>query len=565
MIPDSRLQFDLATRRRRVLLALLAGLVAFGAIWALTAPPGPGLDIDSVSYVNASESLVRHGVLRVPAFFDWATPDSTEPLAHFPPGVPTVLAIPRALGVPRLAAARIVQASAALITAGVTLLLVADAAGTFAGVLAVLFIFATPAVLETHLSILSEPIFYALLVLTLASMVRAPDRPLRSGIIAALGSLVRYAGLSLVGAVMLWAFARGTGARDRMRRMAIATLPAIVGYGAWLVRTRYETGGGVRKVGVYGGLGDTMRQGAVTIAAWLAPVLDPGFVRTFIALVVLAMLGALVVGAALRLSRPTTDRGRTAVVPPSRLLAATLLVALVYVTVVVLSRAFADGAIPFDNRILSPLILLLELAAVVAFAVWWRAPHVRAVRVAAAVALLVWWCASLAASWDDVDQMMTNGSGYAEAMWRTSSLVAWARSDTAYCAIFTNHPTALYFHAHRMAHGTPLDQRSDTLRAFVDTLVARGGALIAFDTPSETFAIPPDSVLRSLSLRPTARLADGTVWVPATTMASSPTDSIGAHHAADDGTGASAPSHPTSAPTGDVSGRCRSPARRPAA
>src|SRR6185312_13843028 len=104
MTPDRTASPDSATRWR-VLLALLAGLAAFCLVWLITAPPGPGLDPDSMSYVSASESLVHHGVLRVPAFYDWASPDSTEPLAHFPPGLSTALAIPRILGAPEPTAA----------------------------------------------------------------------------------------------------------------------------------------------------------------------------------------------------------------------------------------------------------------------------------------------------------------------------------------------------------------------------------------------------------------------------------------------------------------------------
>ena len=509
MTPDRTASPDSATRWR-VLPALLAGLAAFCLVWLITAPPGPGLDPDSMSYVSASESLVHHGVLRVPAFYDWASPDSTEPLAHFPPGLPTALAIPRILGAPEPTAARLVEATAAFVTAATVCLMVASASGAAAGALAVLMVFATPAIVGTHLSILSEPLFYALLALTLASMVWRPDHPLLAGIVAAAGSLVRYAGLSLVGAAVLWMFARGGSARDRLRRALVAALPTIVAFGAWLVRTRWETGGGVRDVSVYSGFAATVQQGVDTMASWLAPALDDGPWRSVVALVGLAALIALVAAAARRLARAGDDRARGTV--PRRLLAATSMLAVVYVAFVVLSRLFADGAIPFDDRILSPLILLLEIATVVSLAAWWRPQRIM-LRAVAASALLVWWGASLVVSWRDVRDALTDGADYADTRWRTSPLVAWARGDGAGCAIFTNHPTALYFQAHRFSRGTPLDQPSDTLRALADTIAARGGALVAFDERNEEFAIPPDSVLRALSLRPALRTTDGAVWI----------------------------------------------------
>ena len=510
MIPDHTASPDPA-RRWRVPLALLAGVAAFCLVWLITAPPGPGLDPDSMSYVSASESLVHHGALRVPAFYDWARPDSTEPLAHFPPGLPTALAIPRILGVSEPTAARVVEATAALVTAATICLIVAGASGAAAGALAVLIVFATPAIVGTHLSILSEPLFYALLALTLAAMVWRPDHPLLAGIVAAAGSLVRYAGLSLVGAVVLWMFTRGGSARDRLRRALVAALPAIVAFGAWLVRTRRETGGGVRDVSVYGGFAATVHQGVDTMASWLAPALADGPLRTVVALAVLAAFIALAVAATRRLSH--AGERHVSVTVSRRLLVATVMLAAVYVAVVVLSRLFADGAIPFDDRILSPVMLLLEIAAVVALAAWWRAQRI-GLRAVAASALLLWWGASLAVSWSDARDAMTDGADYADTRWRSSPLVAWARGDGAGCVIFTNHPTALYFQAHRFSRGTPLDQPSDTLRALTDTIAARGGALVAFDEPDAEFAIPPDSVLRALSLRPALRTTDGTVWLP---------------------------------------------------
>ena len=187
----------------RLAPAALLGIAAFALVLVVTDPPGPGLDPDAMSYMGAAESLAAHGAYRIPAA-DWTSADSSSPLAHFPPGYSTALAVPVALGMAPPQAARLVDALAAAVTVVTLVLVVGSATTTLAGEALGGALIVTPAMATVHLSVLSEPLFLALLTLTLAAMVYAPDRPLRTGMAAALGAMVRYAGASLVGAVTLW-------------------------------------------------------------------------------------------------------------------------------------------------------------------------------------------------------------------------------------------------------------------------------------------------------------------------------------------------------------------------
>ena len=78
-------------RMIRTLPALALGAVAFWGVLRITAGAGPGLDPDSMSYLHAATTLAHHGRLR-DVQRDWASADSTMPLAHWPPGYPVAIA-----------------------------------------------------------------------------------------------------------------------------------------------------------------------------------------------------------------------------------------------------------------------------------------------------------------------------------------------------------------------------------------------------------------------------------------------------------------------------------------
>jgi len=493
----------------RLAPAALLGIAAFAFVLTVTDPPGPGLDPDALSYMGAARSLVEHGTYRIPTA-SWADADSTSALAHFPPGYSTALAIPVAFGMAPLQAARLVDALAAFVTVATLVLVVGAATTVLAGALLGIALLVTPAMTTVHLSVLSEPLFLALLALTLAAMVYAPDRPLRAGILAALGMMVRYAGASLVGAVVLWQLARRAPLGVRMRRAVMTALPALVLEGAWVVRTRLVAGGAhaIRRFAIYGDLGPTLREGGDTLRDWLVPVADTEWtlphhgaitIVATVLLVVLTMLGARAARAA---------RGRA-----WRLLGACALLVACYAAIIAVSRLLADPAIPLDERILAPFLLLVTTVIAVALACWWRATASRVVRAAAAVALLAWGVASASVALDYGRFALDYGSDFAGEDWRHSALLDWARTDGARHPLYTNWPAAVYFHLHRPAYSLPAPDETDALSAFVDTVRARDGRVLVFAVPNVDDVVTR-SLLEQRGLRVVTRLSDGVVLAP---------------------------------------------------
>ena len=485
----------------RIPIATALGAIAFFLVLVITDPPGPGLDPDAVSYVSAAWSAAHSGSFLVPDD-GWDNTDSTMALAHFPPGYPVAIALPVALGMPGVQSARLVDAAAAFVTIALLAWLVGEIAGTGAGVLVAVVLMVTPALVDVHESVLSEPLFLALLAITLALMVRAPGKPLAAGIAAAAAALVRYAGLCAIGAVGLWWLLRRGDPRRRVRDACVAVLPGVLSLVAWAARTAHENHDEtIRQFSLYGQLGPTIREGAGTLAGWLAPSLD-GWLRTAAAIVVALLLIWLFAFAARR-------RVYEARLDAARLLAALAVMAVTYSGVVVLSRIVADPGIPLDERLLSPLILVVEIALVVALALWWPGRR-RVWQLGACLLLLGWGTGSLLVTLDSVQYALETGNDYADESWFGSSLIAWVRTHGESRPLFTNVPTALYFQAGRMARTLPDELDTATVHAFADTVRARHGLIIAFNRGTD-FIQRADSLLARIPVTELARFPDGVV------------------------------------------------------
>jgi hypothetical protein len=493
----------LVRAQRSVLSALLGAAACYGVL-VMTDPPGPGLDPDSMSYLGAAESLLRHGALRIPAGH-WSDADSTAPLDHFPPGFPLAIAVPAAFGAPSVQAARGVEAAAAFATVALAVWLVGGVAGIGAGAVAGVLLLASPSLAFDHWQVMSEPLCLALLMTTLALMVSS-KRPLLYGATAALAGLVRYAGAAASGAVVLWAFGRNGTLGERTRRAALAAAPSVVLHALWVLRTDLESGT-VRSFGLRGNLGPTLRQLLATLGGWLAPAVPPSWAQGLIAVA----LGAAGAALLLRGLRARSGEGGIAApvdAPLQRLLSAALLLAACYAALVLFSRLFVDETIPFDERLLSPFIMLVEVAAAAGLAAAWRAARPRA---ALACVGVLWLGASAWATVSAVVDATDGGWGYSSDEWRGSALGRWLRTNARRGPIYSNNPAAAYFLTLRPTRDVPDGLDADSVRAFGRLLAARRGVLVRFPNDFDP-AAEPDSIAGRLALPLLAVFPEGAVW-----------------------------------------------------
>ena len=505
----------LMTRRTTVIAACALGIAA-GA-FRLTTAPGPGLDPDAMSYLGAAQSLVHNGTLRIPAA-PWWSDSTTAPLAHFPPGYSTVLAVPIGLGADARLAARIVQALSAGLTTIAVMLMLWPVAGAWGAVLGVIAIAMSPAIVVSHLSVLSEPLFLALVTLAMWSMVRRPREALHHGVIAAAATMVRYAGLSVAGAAALWALRDSSAPwRDRLKRAVYAVAPSLIAMAAWsLTRRRVpDHVESIRKFAVYGDWAPTLRQGMETVSHLLVPSLEWDPVPT------LAAVGTLVALAAMAWSTTRAwddtspkDMSERALHERALLVAAGLL-ALCYVGLVFASRLLADPDIPFDFRLAVPLVPLAVIAVAVVAARSWRV-IAKPARVFGVLALAVWVLTAgrtMKAQLDDI--AITGGSDFASRDWRLSPLLAWARSTSERQVLYTNWPCAIWFHLERRVRKLPDASEAAnaaTMQKFVQRLRASNGALIAWNLQSPETA-NTDTIVARAGLVRVAKFDDGAVYM----------------------------------------------------
>jgi hypothetical protein len=486
--------------RKRARFALALGAGAFALVFAITSGAGPGLGPDAMAYLGATTSLVQHGTLRVPSS-QWDAADSTSALTTWPPAFSIAMAVPRALGAGSLLSARIVNALAAFVTAAVLFLLFEGAAGTLAAVSGVVVVFVTTAVVGVHLSVLSEPLFLASLVLTLWAMV-STQRPLTAGIPAALAAMVRYAGVCAPTAVVLWFFFRGRKSlHTRFADAAqAAIIPAVVIAG-WLARNmRVGDNSGAPELGLNGNFGLTFREATQTFADWLAPGMHPPTLQLIVALTLAAGLTVVARNGV----RHSSERARF-------VLKADLLLLFCYVLVLMSARVLVGSAIPFDFRLLVPAILLAEIAITVTLA-GYVAGAGRAARRIAITACALWLVASATQDASDVSEAVTDGSDFASSDWRSSPTLDWVRSRSAGWTLFSNWPPAIYFGTSRIARDIPQSLDTSDLREFGETLERSHGALVAFSSGNPDYP-PGDSIAHALGLVKAGQFSDGTVWV----------------------------------------------------
>jgi len=481
----------------------MAALAATEVLLA-TRAPGPGLDPDAASYLGAGESLAHGTGLTIP-MSDWSDSDPTSPLSHFPPGFPIGIAATVDLGLSPTQGARAIETVAFALTVAIVTYTVGVTVGTLAGALIGLALMLARPIVLVHLSVLSEPLFLSVLAVTLVGMTRR-WHPLAVGTAAATAALVRYAGVAAVAAAVLWQLVEPGPARRRITRALLAGLPALVIQGAWVVHTRVTSGAtGIRQFGIYGNLGEAFVQGGKTLAAWLIPTTDPPTPVQLWLAVAAALIIALVVSVATRQAFRARDESW-------RALAALALTIACYVGVLVASRLTADANIPFDERILSPFIVLAMTGVAIAVGRAWRGWGLL-LRGSLAVLFAAWMITSSLASYDEASWATSYGSDFAGEDWRGSALLQWVRTKGASTPVYSNWPEAIYFHAHRPAWLLPDTRDLTELRTFGDTLAQRNAVVIAFDTFSPD-CVPPDSVAAIAGLRTIAHLPDGTIYGP---------------------------------------------------
>ena len=464
---------------------------ALTTAWVLfVAGPRPGLTPDAMSYLGAAESLVHQGSLREP-FAPWNASDSTIPLADYPAGFSLVLAPAIAAGVPGPRAARWVQALSAGGAVGVASALVGSVSGELGALATVVLLALMPALVDVSFMVLSEPLFLLLQSLTIAGMIRRPERPELSGLAAAGANLVRYAGVFLVAGAGLWQVLQPGQWRSRLRRLVIAVLPGVLLHLYWRV-DGIVPGGGV-STGVYTGWPEALSEARNTVTSWLAPGLH-GWGAIAVAIVLLGLMAA------------AWCRG-------GRMIAAAGLLAILYVGTLAFTKTFVIADLPFDFRMLLPLCFLLGVGTVAALGEW--SMPVRRVAVSL---IAIWGVMAVLRDVQEIRHARLGGVDYETAEWQESAVSVWLRGPGQGLALFTNDPAGIWFTTGRPSRLLPRSGAPDSISAFRARFSAQPSALVAFEEGFALESVEADSLAADLHLIPVATFKHGVVWMTAKSL-----------------------------------------------
>jgi hypothetical protein len=365
--------------------------------------------------------------------------------------------------------------------------------------------------------VLSEPLFLALVATFTLVLARRPagetdpGAPLRRlaalSVIAAAAALVRYAGLALIGAIALDALLahRQAPLGPRLRNAVLTTLLPVVPFGWWtLSRPARTEGVAVRHVGLYlDGLGATLWEGAMTLGRWLNPSQEseaawrvlPGALAVLLGLVLLA-----------RRAWPVTPE------PGRRVIRSAGIVGACYLGLVGASRLLADGHIPLDDRLLSPVMLLAAPVFAVLLTAFWADARIDGVRRMIVVGLVASWCwgaTEVGQWWWSI--YTDDGGDFASRDWAQSPTLAQLEGVAPGTPLYTNWPAAVWFHTGRASRFLPGTPDSSTARRFGAQVIRTGGVVLLFGTTGPD-VVDPERTLRASGLVQRAALADGSLW-----------------------------------------------------
>jgi 4-amino-4-deoxy-L-arabinose transferase-like glycosyltransferase len=253
-------------------LRLIVSLAAFGAagVFFATSRYGPGLTPDSANYFSAAAGI-SSGQGLVSA--------AGEPLVHFPPVFPAILAAVGVFGIDDASAVRLLNALCFVFVIGATVSLVRRVtASTVASFFAGAFVLFSAPLLDAFTHAWSEAPFVAVLACFTLLVARFVGRGRARGIatlaaVAAVLPLTRYVGVLIIpaGALVIVAMSPGSERRRRVRALQFS-VGAGLPLAAWLARNVRLSGTltGERSVATASPV-SVLRGFVASVADWLVP------------------------------------------------------------------------------------------------------------------------------------------------------------------------------------------------------------------------------------------------------------------------------------------------------
>ena len=439
-----------------VILGLLA---VIGIAMVLQATPeGLGLSDDSIGYIAGARSMLAGNGYREA----WLASD--QPVTHFPPAFPGVLAFLGFFGLDPLRGARFLNAS----LFGLNIALVGILGWRMtrwlpAGlVLGGLFL-VNDSLLRVHAVAMSEPLFIFLSLLSFWTFDLYIERDrhwlwiLSGGILSGMAYLTRYAGLALVATFLVALFILHRTWRKRLTSAGIFLLGFLPFAAGWAIRNEIVAGNATNRILVWHPIRAANFETALyNISTFLLPIEPlrrelfkaPGIFLVLTVLILGAVLVWTVMKARVELMPPT---GKTTPLPVHKGIAfPTGLYIFGYLASIFASMSFFDASTKFKVRILAPIYVSL-LILLVLFGKWLWDRRRQAAIVLAVLVFAVFGYGQASA----MSELARGGQGYASFQWYDSKSMAFLRTLPPSMHIYTNEPGAVYFYTRRGAYVLP--------------------------------------------------------------------------------------------------------------
>ena len=488
-------------RPRLASFIALSLISVIGMLLVLRATPnGLGLSDDSIAYIAGARSLAAENGYREA----WLA--SNQPVTHFPPSFPSVLAFFGLFGIDPLHAVRWVNALLFGLNAALLGILGWRMTPSLTAVLFLSALFVTSGeMFRVHAVAMSEPLFIFLSLLSFwmfdLYVERLPSSAARwagsegwlwliaCGTFVGMAYLTRYAGLALVATFVVALLILHKNWRKRLVSIGIFLESVLPWFLTWTVRNRLVAGNATNRTLAWHPLtSENIRTGLrvfsevfIPIESWRQEIFkQTGIIEALIFIVLGAVLVWVIVTAWKYLSRPqdiTTplspggkgEHGAREVISFT-----TGLYIFAYLAAIVASMLMFDAATKFKLRILAPVLVSL-LILLVAFGIWMRSKRREIVIVMTVLVL----GASIYKQSVTVNTWASSELGYASFQWYDSKAMAFLRELPEDVMIYTNEPGAVYLYTGRGCYVLP--DRIDSATTLVRTNFEEGVAFMQSD------------------------------------------------------------------------------------
>jgi 4-amino-4-deoxy-L-arabinose transferase-like glycosyltransferase len=487
------------TSRLAMFIALLL-ISVIGFVLVLQATPeGAGLSDDSIAYIAGARSIVAGQGYREA----WLA--SNQPVTHFPPAFPAILASFGFLGIDPLHAARYVNAFLFFLSAGLLGILAWRMTPSLTAglVLAGLFVLCSD-LLQVHAMAMSEPLFIFLSLLSFWMFDLYFERDhhwlwlIACATFVGMAYLTRYSGLALIATFIVALFILHKSWKQRFTSIGIfaaATLPWILG---WTLRNKLVADNATNRAFVWHPLTtDNLNIGLRTVAdaffpvaAWRNAVLKQPII---VELMITLILGSVLVWLAIRAwqyfsgQQPRTLHSSTSTKGAAEVISfTTALYLFAYLASIIASMMMFDAATKFRLRILAPTFVSL-LILLIYLGVWVRNRN----RPLVVVLTFVFLAFSAYKQIDTINDLAKGGTGYASFKWYDSKVMAYLRELPPDIHIYTNEPAAVYLYTGRgnyvlpdrfdSATALPRDGFENSLHAMRTEILDGRAVLVIFD------------------------------------------------------------------------------------